>query len=335
MTRVLAYIVLLGAMIAFGFGVYRAATALKGSHGQVARPTTVQAPSLPGTMYLAQDGALYSLKGAHFSQITDNAGWMEPAVSPDGSKLVAVRRIGNYSDLYLLTPSGRVIKQLTHHAAQAAEANHWSFFPRFSPDGSQVFYSYDDKVVGSYEVDLTIFSIAIDSGAVVQWTVPNPYTGGDVQPLPLKGGGLIYTKYSIDDQSQVHSQIWYQSGPGTAGVALTQPADNCSAPDVSADGKAVVMVCRRDQLESADVVVEMLGADRSLSLPLTVAHGRLAASPAFSPDGRTVAFLAPVEAGGAFQLWTVPFPTSRNGSSAHAQTTDVGLDATSAPAWIR
>jgi Tol biopolymer transport system component len=333
--RAFVYAAVVAAMIAFGFGVYHAAAVLKTTHREVIRPTAESGPSLAGRLYVAQDGALYRLEGGRFTQITDNAGWTEPAVSPDGTQLVAVRRIGNYSDVYLLSTEGRVIKQLTHHSARQVEYNHWSFFPRFSADGSKVFYSYDAKDPGSYEVDLAIFSLDVNTGVAVQWTEPNPYTGGDVDPIPMKDGRLLYTKYSIDDKSQVHSQLWLQAGPGTAGVALTQPEDNCASPALSPDGGSVAMICRREQLQSADVVTETFAGDVTLATPVVLASGRLAAAPAFAPDGHTVVFLAPVEPGGAFQLWSVPVAATTSGATAKALTSNVGLDATSAPAWAR
>ena len=335
MIKALTTLVLLVAMVAFGFGVYRAATLLKSDGSHVVRPTSTSAPALPGTLYVAQDGALYRLKDGQFTQITDNAGWTEPAASPDGSQLVAVQRTGNFSDLYLLTSTGRVERQLTHHQSRQVEANHWAFVPRFSPDGTQVFYSYDAKVAGSYQVDLAIFSISIEDGSVVQWTTPNAYTGGDVDPVPLKSGGLIYTKYSIDDQSQVHGQVWYEARPGDVGVALTQPADNCGAPAVSADETELAMVCRHDQLQSADLVTASIASPGTLGSPATVVHGQLAAAPVFSPDGTMLAFLAPVASGGTFQLWTVAIGASQTSSQAHALTSNVGLDSTAAPVWTR
>ena len=39
-----------------------------------------------------------------------------------------------------------------------------------------------------------VYALAADgSGSAVQWTVPNHYTGGDADPLPLRDGALIYT----------------------------------------------------------------------------------------------------------------------------------------------
>jgi Tol biopolymer transport system component len=333
--KVFAWVVLLAAMAAFGFGVYHFAGLLRTDNKHPVRPTAAAAPTLPGTVYVAQDGALYRLREGRFTQITDDAGWSEPAASPSGDELVAVKRVGQYSDLYLLTDMGRVLRQLTHHQAQQVEANHWSFFPRFSPDGTRVFYSYDNKDPGSYEVDLSIFSIGVDGQGAHQWTNPNAYTGGDVSPVPLKNGGLIYAKYSIDEKSQVHSQVWIQARAGWAGAPLTPAADDCGSPAVSSDEKTIAMVCRRGQLQNADVVVATLNeATYSIGPATTLVRGQLAAAPVFSPDGQTIAFLAPVAPGGGFQLWSVAAAPGRSGATAHALTSNVGLDSTAPPVWM-
>ena len=334
--KALTYAVLLVAMVAFGFGVYRAAGLLKTNASGVVKPTSTTAQALPGTMYVAQQGAIYRFKNGAFTQITDSAGWTQPAVSADGAHLVAVRRFFNYSDVYVLSTTGAVQRQLTHHRSSPVEANHWAFYPRFSADGSYVFYSYDDKdPYASYRVDLAIYALADDgSGNAVRWTTPNDYTGGDAGPVPLKSGALVYTKYSIDLQSKVHSQVWVASGPGREGAPLTQPDENCSQPAVSPDESEVAMVCRHAGLQSADVVVAKLDlSNYSLGPETVVARGQLAAQPAFSPDGRTIAFLAPVQTGGAFQLWTVPATTSTATPAAHPITQNIGLDSSAAPAW--
>lgn len=337
--KALTYVVLLVAMAAFGFGVYRVAGALKPNAAGVVKPTSTTAEALPGTMYLAQQGAIYRFKDGSFTEVTDGAGWMQPSVSPDGSQIVAVRRFQNYSDVYLLSPGGRVLRQLTHHQSSQVEANHWSFYPRFSADGSSVFYSYDNKdPYASYRVDLAIFALADDgSGAVVQWTTPNDYTGGDADPVPLRGGGLVYTKYSIDETSQVHSQVWIVKRPGLPGTALTQPEENCSQPALSPDQSLLAMVCRHNQLQATQLVVAALDTTAMTIGPETVlAGGQLASSPVFSPDGKTIVFLAPVQAGEAFQLWTVPTSTSSaSPSTARPITQNLGVDSSAAPSWTK
>jgi Tol biopolymer transport system component len=326
------------AMCAFGFGVYVVAGHLRGGRSGVVRPTSTTAPALPGTIYLTQEGAIYRFQRGGFRQITGDDGWMQPAASPDGSELVAVKRSLNRSDLYLLGPTGRQEEQLTHDGSSQVELNHWAFWPRFGRDGSSVFFSYDPKdPYNSYRVDLAIFSTPADpSGqSLTQWTSPKPYTGGDVTPIPLRDGDLLYTKFSIDVQSKVHSQVWLQSQPGGVGVGLTPMADDCGQPAVSPDEKWLAMVCRHGGLASTDLEVAALDVSASsIGSPSVVVHGQLMASPTFSPDGTLLAYLAPTTAIGPFQLWTAQVTASSKPSPPREITTDLDLDASSAPIWM-
>lgn len=333
--RWLGGVVLLVAMVAFGIGVYHAAGLLKGERATVRRPTAITASPLPGTMYLVQAGAIYRFAHGSFTQVTSDDGWTQPAAAADG-QLVAVHREANFSDLYLLSSSGRKVAQLTHDSASTAvEDNHWAFYPRIAPDGQTLFYAFDTKdPYNSYRVDLAIFASRIGSGTrTVDWTEPNEYTGGDVSPVPLKDGALVYTKYSIDDQSQVRSQLWIQRRPGSPGVALTTPDVGCSQPAMSPDEKSVTMVCNKGSNQAAELDVASFDeASLTLGSPTPLVTGMLVASPAFSPDGKSIAFLAPATAGGAFQLWTA---NVTGPGSPRAITTDLGLDATSAPVWLK
>jgi Tol biopolymer transport system component len=321
-------------MLLFGFGVYFTTGLLKANHTRVNRPSEITAPAMPGTIYLVQRGALYRFQHGSFTQITDERGWTQPAMSPDGRQMVAVQRRLNSSDLFLLTTTGRTISQLTHNSSESVpESNHWAFYPRFSPDGSTLFYDYDPKQsYNSYQVDLSIFaSPAANWRTSVQWTVPHPYTGGDVGPVPVHGG-LLYTKFWIDDQSMVHSQVWFQARARSEGVALTPKDVNCVQPTVSTDQKSIAMICTKGQAQSAELDLVTFDTNTATLGTLTpLVTGALVASPAFSPDGKTIAYLAPIAPGAAFQLWTVgtagsPVP--------RAFTTSLGLDSSSPPIWV-
>lgn len=324
---------LLVAMLAFGLGVYHVAGLLKGGHAAVRRPTAITAPAQPGTMYLVQGGTIYRFQHGSFTQITADDGWMQPAAAPSG-QLIAVRRENNFSDLYMLATSGRQASQLTHNSAGPAQNNHWAFYPRISPDGQTLFYAYDPKdPYNDYRVDLAIYASRMGSALrPIDWTVPNDFTGGDVSPQPLQAGALIYSKYSIDDQSQVHSQIWIQRRAGTQGSPLTTPELGCGQPAISPDEKFIAMVCNKGSNQTTELdVASFDAASLTLGAPATRVSGLFLASPAFSPDGKTIAFLAPLTAGGGFQLWTV----STTGQDAPRDiTTDLGLDASSPPVWL-
>jgi len=194
--------------------------------------------TLPGTIYLAQSGALYSFSAGRFHQLTAEAGWTQPALFPDGSQLLAVKRSGLFSDVYVLTRFGNVTNQLTSNQAPVRSrwdtgANAWSFYPRLSPDQGTLYMSYDGpKAAGDGNFNVLMQVWGIPRGGTIRqgrsWTLANNYTGGDMQPVPLPTGGLIYTKYSYDSNSNRVGQLWYTNRAGSAGKALTSQAANCS-----------------------------------------------------------------------------------------------------------
>ena len=134
-------------MVAFGFGVYRVAGMLK-SDGtpRAASRARPSAPALPGTMFVAQQAARSTgFKDGAFTQITDEAGWTQPSSSPDGTQLVAVQRRQNYSDVYLLTSTRSHRPAADAPAVAGGRGQPLGVLPRFSADGTRIFFSYDDK----------------------------------------------------------------------------------------------------------------------------------------------------------------------------------------------
>jgi Tol biopolymer transport system component len=343
--RALAIVVLLALMAAFGLAVYHVLDSQKRLRTTVQQPTETSALSLPGTIYLAQSGSLYRFQHGTFTRLTAADGWMQPSLSPDGTRLVAVKRGFNSSDLYLLDTRGQVQQQLTHNGSNVVEHNHWSYYPRFSADGQSIFYSYDPKdSLNSYRVDLAVFAVVPGSRLTPrQWSFPNEYTGGDVSPIPLKNGALIYAKNSIDADGKVHSQVWIQARAGSTGVGLTQLADDCGQPALSASGTELAMACRRGGASTEIEVAQLDVASYSIRAPVVVVPAGLNASPAFSPDGQSLIYFAPAGGAGPFQLWTVGLtatatsaasPSPAAAAPAPKQVThNLAFDSSAPPAW--
>jgi hypothetical protein len=273
---------------------------------------------LPGTIYLAQSGAIYSFSAGRFHQLTPEAGWMQPALYPDGFNLLAVKRSEMYSDVYTMTLFGNVTGQLTNNIAAPRDrwdtgANQWSFYPRLSPDQRTLWISYDGPKFGyfngydfdDYNINFSIWAVPV-GGTVRQgksWTSPNNYTGGDTQPVPASGG-IIYTKYSYDSESNRVGQLWFTNRAGSAGKALTTQAANCAQPALSPDGANVAMICTAGKQVSHLTIASWNGS--SLGPLKTVISDQLVAQPIWAPDGSGIAYLAPGGPTGPFQLWFLP-----------------------------
>ena len=366
--RRIAAVLFLPMMFAFGSGVYLYLGTLKSKVVKTrADLPTVTKPRLvlPGTMFVVQDGRLFKLKDGGFSEIGGPGDWSQPTLTPDHTRLVAVLRNGYSSDLYLLDLDGHIVKRLTKNDSRIVDYNHWAFYPRVSPDGSTLYYSYDgpkhvDSAPGD---DLSIWSMPLN-GAQYQArrrTDPYWYTGGDVSPLPLAGTALLYVQHSIDPSTAVHSQIRLQSRTGDlVGKPLTGLADDCSQPALSPDGTQLAMICTGGKQTARLEVAPFNGT--SLGPARILLDGGLYASPAWSPDGQALAYFAPSGAAGHFELWwlavpaivtATPTPTATPASSASEGgaassivvpslpatpvpvqvTQGVDLSATSPPAW--
>lgn len=264
---------------------------------------------LPGTMYLVQHGTLYRLQHGTFTVVLRSpdgaAGWTQPAFSPQGDSLVVVRRDYAYSDLYLIDRAGKVQGQLTHNASAAVELNHWAFYPRPSPDGASILFSYDPKDrFNDYNVVFAVWSMPTNGSfdQAEKWTLPEHFTGGDVQPVPLPSGAVLYTKYAFDGKSsRILGQIYLTTRAGAVGQALTPPEDDCSQPAVSPDGQRLAMICTRGK-QFAGIEIAPFDGSKLGARQLLVAD-QLAAQPTWAPDGNSLVYLAPQDTGGHFQLW--------------------------------
>src|SRR2546428_11214930 len=198
--RRIAAILFLPMMLAFGSGVYLYLGTMKSKVvkerawlPRVTKPRFV----LPGTMFVAQEGRLFKLKAGSFTEIGPPGDWSQPAMTPDHTKMIAVSRSGFYSDLYLLDLDGHIIKRLTKNDSKIIDGNHWAFYPKVSPDGATLTYSFDGPKYG-YQVDMAVLSMPLNGtqAQARRRTTPNDPPGRDVGPDPPPRGGLPLRPHS-------------------------------------------------------------------------------------------------------------------------------------------
>lgn len=330
-------------MAGFGLGVHtalglvrqvrpesRAPAAAAPSGLAAVRPSV----SLPGTVYLAAGGDLLRLQGDTLSLVLRHDAahrWMQPAVAPDGS-LVVVSRGTQSSDLYAVSAGGTGLHRLTDDAAPplrdgSLERDHWAFQPRPGRDG-RIWFAYDAPKAG-FRVDLAVWSRPAHGGWSTRWSTPQEYTGGDLDPVPLVSGGVVFARYGFDTQEHIVSRLWLQTTLRDPGRPLTAALDDCGQPDLSPVGGTLAMICSQEQ-QTADVEVASFNS-RTLGIPRRLTADELCAYPTWAPDGRSLVYLGPASSGQGFALWWLD--TSSAPARARRVLDGIDLDATSRPAW--
>jgi hypothetical protein len=368
---VLAFTVLWGSA---GVGVYKLLGARRGTIAQrAARPDEAGASvnpalaRLPGTLYLAQGGALYHLQKGRFATALQAGGWGQPALLPGGQGLVLMKRDpSGFSDLYRVDGSGRT-QQLTHDQGKGARqgvdpgvqlvTQYWAMFPRVSQDGTQLYFTtdrYKHVRCCPFDVTMRVAQVPITSAASATpkfWTVDGvtqtdtatedgDYAGGDSRPVPLASGGLLFVRYAYSGTS-ITSQLELIRQARGVPVPITAGADRCDEPSMSPDGTRVAMICSYGKQATSVEVAAFDGT--SLGPRQVLVTGVQAAQPVWSPDGTQLLYLAPVGVTGHFQLWSVaapatlpsPAPTAKPvGRSRIAPTPTPPLAAAAAPTAV-
>jgi WD40-like Beta Propeller Repeat len=343
-------LILLALMVASGLVANRAIAAFQtrvGSGSLV--DATVPQVTLPGTIYVSQSGEIYAINGADVRRLPLPSGgsWIQPRVLPDGSLLV-VRRFDAYSDLYHVSAAGAVLQQLSNddlsRGNSTLQLDHWILWPAISPDGSTVYFATDSPKPApgsSYEVDFALWSaplhtqIAIGDNGVsngTQWSTPDRYTGGDIQPVPLPDGNVLYASYANPGTGSIASVLGLQTSAGSPMQTLTSVQQDCGSPAVAADGVTVAMVCSHGG-QSADIEVATLNGTTLSALHVVVAKC-LCNSPSWSPSGDDLLYMGATDANGFFGLWYVAQASGAHpGAPERVTNASVDLDATSAAAW--
>jgi hypothetical protein len=345
MRRFLPAIAVLAVMALFGLGVYSVLGTLKSNKHHSQKPTQTKALiDLPGTVYVVQNGSIYSLNDLTFTELkAPPDDWVQVEPGPNGD-ILAVAYSSMYSAVYQLSPQGAVIHELLSESSSQYFDNHWAYYPRVSPNGNTLFYAWDWYEPGNqYNVDFQIQSVPLSdpSANATIWSESDLfYQGGDVEPIPLANGGLIYTKYDINDQSSspdegdTYGQLAYASSPGAVPTFLTTAAEDCGEPALSPSGSDIAMVCTNNTFQTTTLDVASWNGT-TLGTPVPIANGPLPASPTWSPDGKNVLYLNTLltDKSSPFQLWWVPDAAAKKPGVPQQVTQDLNFTATSPPVW--
>ncbi len=253
----------------------------------------------------------------------------DPQVAPDGRSVAFVVRVTDLAanrgatDLWLVGADGTGLRRMTSHSAS-------DFSPRWSPDGKTIYFlstrsgssqiwqipigGGESTQVTSVPLDLGSFHISPD-GARIAFSAevfPGKSIEESVRMLDerskKKASGTIYDSLLFRhwdtwaDGRRNHIFVMPSKGGAPVDVMQAMDADAPSKPfggpeeyTFTPDGKSIVFAARdagREEAWSTNFDLYLAPVDGESPTNLTADNKAWDTAPSFSPDGRTLAYLA-------------------------------------------
>lgn len=222
---------------------------------------------------------------------------LEPAVSPDGTKVVFQSNRGGYTDLYVMDADGSDVRQLTHDTTQD-----WG--PMWSPDGTKIAWS------SNFDGDDDIYVMNADGTG--RQNVTQGFNSGEYEPTWSPDG----TKIAFQSYDKGNWDIYYATLGDPAIRILAASKYDEQQPDWSPDGTHVAFVgsmAGNPQVWSFDLAT-------SNATRLTGGEG-LSVQPRWSPDSKQIAFSSNRD--GDMEVFTMNADGSNQTQLTHNSSTDL------------
>lgn len=224
--------------------------------------------------------------GRSLSRLTDDPGcdW-QPTWSPDGRQIAFASNREGHFRIYIANADGSNVRRLTHGEGSDGD-------PAWSPDGKWIAYSHYDPGDGRGDEaggETSIWRVNVADGAPHRVTQSLGYDSMYLSPTWSPDGQFIFIE-SCNPES-VAGSISVVRVDGSAGKYVVS-GDRVGEPACSPDGSLLALSASA----GIDGWIHVIAAgSRGLELPATgLAVGR---SPAWSPDGRHIAYRRSCAAG--------------------------------------
>ena len=236
----------------------------------------------------------------------------DPKPSPDGSRVAFV--VADYEsatgDIFVVNRDGTGLRQLTFDSEMDDQ-------PAWSPDGTRIaFRSFRTQLLGD------IWVMNADGSNLVNLT-PDPLPGlvDESQPAWSPDGKRI--AYAGNAGGNV--DIWTMGADGTDKRRLTMTDDFDTEPTWSADGLRIAFRRSTNQIGSDLAVVDAAGGEAT-----RFTQPGDAVTPAWSPDGKLIAYAVHPLGGGSPQIYTM----HPDGTNVTLRTSDYAWNGGRNPSWI-
>lgn len=307
---------------------------------------TVEGENLPGRLLFVQRGTIWLWQGKQGRPLFGEGVAWQPTWSPDGAQIAYIERGESYSDVMLADQNGAHVAQLTYngstqpiHSRARVCSSMWAFYPAWLPDSDQLViasqYRPPSCPPGSpaLEYNLALYTLSAPDGQRQMLYADDGAHCGRATYAP-DGVVLAFARAATgqDGTQQIHrlNRFTNQSAPFPGAPSSSYD------PVFSPDGAWLIFAARDG--EQTDIwALPGNPTDGSSPTPLRLTSLGTARAPAFSPDGRKIAFLAIPEGKEGFDLWVADLSVDNRGmlrvDEPRQVTQGMRLDADSGISW--
>jgi Tol biopolymer transport system component len=225
----------------------------------------------------------------------------DPTWSPDGHSLAYFHPADGA--IWICGTSG----ENAHLAVPPWNAASWDTQPRFSPDGREISFAARHSSGSPYS-ELALADL--DSGKTRLLTHDNALA---LSPAWSPDGRFIYFASSRGGTIN----IWKIAATGGEPEQITAGEGDDADLDVSADGKRIVFGTLRQKIAIAQLDMQAKPGQPSIKL-LTTDSARNQFGPAYSPDGKYLAYFSNLKGAEKEEIWV----SNADGSNAQALVED-------------
>jgi TolB protein len=316
------------------------------SQGQQAEPggTGVTAP---GRLLFVREGTLWLWQDGQASPLAGDGAILHPAWSPDGRQIAYVERGASFSDLVLANASGEPQERLTDHESEFPPESRericdsiWALYPAWAPSGRRLAFVTQEASplcpAGAPAIEFSLSLATIERSDGEQNDLYANEQAHVEAPAfrPPRGTEIAYTHIDLTANGQ---QRLYRLDVATGDVEPYPGAPPRSYdPAFSRDGRWLTFAAR----DGDETDIWLLPGDAesgSNPAPQRLTTLGMARAPAFSPNGRLLAFLAIPPGEDGFELWIAELSLRSDGTvqadEIQQLTTGLGIDAASGISW--
>jgi TolB protein len=252
----------------------------------------VQGEQLPGKLVFVRDGTIWVWQGKQAKPLLGDGSVWQPEWSADGSELAYIERGASYSNILLADDQGNELVQLTRNDSDLPLQSHeriydtmWAFYPTWSPGGKRITIATQyAPPVGSPAMEYTLAIYSLST------------TGGSRR--------LLFA----DDSAHCGSMTYFPNSALARDARDTGDADEDESEGTveAVDEMIYELVFTRIDLHPdryQQIYRLDLTNEAGYAIPFPGAPPQ-SYDPAFSPDGKWLAFAAQVD--GQTDIWVLP-----------------------------